>query len=231
MARNRTARYVRHGVTDWRLLLTNRTLLANYWAFFVFGYFLFFFMGWLPTFLEQTYHLNVWDVGLFAILPSGSAAVLLVALGYLSDYLLKRTGRLRISRSMLIGVTQLLAALAVIPVGFIHSLPVAIACITAAVAFSMSANAAYYAVNVDIVPGRAATALGIMDTGFAISGFLAPVITGWVVSKFGSFEYAFLLMTALALSSVLAVLIFHRPDEDRADQPEGPVHGALVAAE
>jgi MFS family permease len=29
-----------------RFLLTNRTLLANYWAYFVYGYFLFFFMTW-----------------------------------------------------------------------------------------------------------------------------------------------------------------------------------------
>ena len=230
-ARNRTARHVRHGFTDWRLLLTNRTLLANYWAFFVFGYFLFFFMGWLPNYLQVTYKLNVREVGLFAILPWACAAVMLVALGYLSDYLLKRTGSFRISRSLLIGVTQLLAALAVIPVGLVHSLPVAIAGITVAVAFSMGANASYYAVNVDIVPGRAATALGIMDTGFAISGFLAPVITGWVVGTFGSFEYAFLLMTGLALSSVLVVLIFHRPDEDRADQPGGVAQAAPPAAE
>ena len=32
------------GVADIRFLLTNRTLLANYWAYFVYGYFLFFFM-------------------------------------------------------------------------------------------------------------------------------------------------------------------------------------------
>ena len=229
--RNRTARNVRHGFTDWRLLLTNRTLLANYWAFFVFGYFLFFFMGWLPNYLQETYGLKVREVGLFTVLPWACAAVLLVALGYLSDYLLARTGRLRISRSLLIGVSQLLAALAVIPVGLMHSLPVAIVCITAAVAFGMSANAAYYAVNVDIVPHRAATALGIMDTGFAISGFLAPAITGWVVDAFGSFEYAFLLMAVLALSSVLVVLVFHRPDEDRADQPGGVAQAMRAAAE
>jgi MFS transporter, ACS family, hexuronate transporter len=227
--RDRTPGHVRHGFTDWRLLLTNRTLLANYWAFFVFGYFLFFFMTWLPNYLTQTYHLNVREVGLFAILPWACAAVLLVVLGYLSDYLLVRTGKLRLSRSTLIGVTQLLAALAVIPIAYTHSLPVAIGCITVAVAFSMGANASYYAVNVDIVPNRAATALGIMDTGFAISGFLAPAITGWVVGAFGSFEYAFLLMAGLALSSVLVVLIFHRPDEDRADLPQGD-HPALHAA-
>ena len=66
---------------------------ANYWAFFVFGYFLFFFMTWLPNYLAQTYHLNIKEVGLFTILPWASAAVLLVALGYFSDYLLARAGQ------------------------------------------------------------------------------------------------------------------------------------------
>jgi nitrate/nitrite transporter NarK len=95
------------------------------------------------------------------------------------------------------------------------NLTVAIAGITVAVAASMGANAAYYAVNVDIVPERAATALGVMDFAFAIAGFLAPAITGWVLDLRGSFADGFLLMTGLALSSVLVVMLFHHPDRDR----------------
>ncbi|MDP1752186.1 MAG: MFS transporter [Reyranella sp.] len=196
-------------------LLTNRTLLANYWAFFVFGYFLFFFMTWLPSYLERKYGLNLQTVGLFTVLPWLSAAVLLWLLGRWSDYLLKTTGRLRVARSWLIAGSQLVAALAVVPVALTDNLTVAIAGITVAVAASMGANAAYYAVNVDIVPHRAATALGIMDFAFAIAGFLAPAITGWVLNLRGSFADGFLLMTALALSSVLVVLLFHHPDRDR----------------
>ncbi|MEP9377307.1 MFS transporter [Aquabacter sp. CN5-332] len=198
-----------------RKLLTNRTLVVNYWAFFVFGYFLFFFMTWLPSYLEQVYKLNLATVGLFTVLPWLTAAVALWALGRWSDHLLKTTGRLRISRTYLIAGTQLIAALAVIPVAFGPSLGVAIACITVAVAASMGANAAYYAVNVDIVPARAATALGIMDFGFAISGFLAPALTGWVLGLRGSFADCFLLMAVLALSSVVLVLAFHHPDADK----------------
>jgi MFS transporter, ACS family, hexuronate transporter len=198
-----------------KTLLTNRTLLANYWAFFVFGYFLFFFMTWLPSYLERKYGLNLQTVGLFSVLPWLSAAVLLWLFGRWSDYLLKTTGRLRIARSYLIAASQFVAALAVIPVALTDNLTVAIAGITVAVAASMGANAAYYAVNVDIVPHRAATALGIMDFAFAIAGFLAPAITGWVLNLRGSFADGFLLMTALALSSVLVVLLFHHPDRDR----------------
>lgn len=198
-----------------KIMLTNRTLLANYWAFFVFGYFLFFFMTWLPSYLEKKYGLNLAAVGLFSVLPWLSAAFLLWLFGRWSDHLLKTTGSLRISRSYLIAGSQFVAALAVIPVALTSDLTVAIAGITVAVAASMGANAAYYAVNVDIVPQRAATALGIMDFGFAVAGFLAPAITGWVLGLRGSFADGFFLMAGLALSSVLVVLLFHHPDRDR----------------
>jgi nitrate/nitrite transporter NarK len=122
---------------------------------------------------------------------------------------------MRIARSWLIAGSQLVAALAVVPVALTDNLTVAVAGITVAVAASMGANAAYFAVNVDIVPQRAATALGLMDLAFAIAGFLAPVITGWVLNLRGSFADGFLLMTALALSSVIVVLLFHHPDRDR----------------
>jgi nitrate/nitrite transporter NarK len=56
-----------------------------------------------------------------------------------------------------------------------------------------------------------------MDFAFAVSGFLAPAITGWVLDLRGSFTDGFLLMAALALSSVVVVLALHRPDEDRED--------------
>jgi MFS family permease len=197
-------------------LLSNRTLLANYWAFFVFGYFLFFFMTWLPSYLERKYGLNLSAVGLFTVAPWLAAAVLLWLFSRWSDHLLATTGRLRIARSYLIAGSQLVAAIAVVPVAMTDNLTVAIAGITVAVAASMGANAAYYAVNVDIVPERAATALGIMDFAFAVAGFLAPAITGWVLNIRGSFTDGFLLMAALALSSVVVVLLFHHPDKDAA---------------
>lgn len=200
--------------TTWKRLLTNPTLLANYWAFFVFGYFLFFFMTWLPGYLEKDFGLSVAAVGWFSVLPWAIAAVVLFTLGQISDSILARTGSLRLSRSMMIAGTQAIAALAVIPVAFTGNFTLALSLITVALAASMGANAAYYAVNIDIAPDRSATALGIMDFGFAISGFLAPTVTGWVVGAQNNFVDAFLLMAALGASSVVLTLIFHRPDRD-----------------
>jgi MFS family permease len=203
------------GGLDLRFLLTNRTLLANYWAYFVYGYFLFFFMTWLPSYLEHDFGLKLADVGLFTVAPWLAAAVALWAIGRASDALLRATKRLRIARSYLIAGTQLIAALAIVPVALTQDLSTAIACITLAVAASMGANAVYFAVNVDIIPARAASAFGIMNLAFAVSGVLAPYVTGLVLNLRASFVDAFWLMAALAFLSVIVVLAFHRPDHDR----------------
>lgn len=203
----------------WRFLLSNPTLLANDWAFFVFGYYLFFFMTWLPSYLQQAYQLDLRQIGIFSILPWLVATLLLWGFGYLSDALLRRTGSLRIARSHPIWISQFLAGLCILPVIFIHDLSVMLVFISLAVGLSMGPNAAFYAINVDVARERAGTALGVMDTFFAISGFVAPLVTGWVVGTTHSFNNAFWLMALLALSSVVVVILFHHPDRSGRLEP------------
>ena len=200
----------------WTVLLTTPTLLANYFAYFVFGYFLFFFMTWLPSYLRKAYGLDLSQVGLVTVLPWLAAAVALYAGGRLSDRTLRRTGSYRRARTLQIALTQAVAALAVIPVALIGDINVAVAGITVAVAAALAPNAAFYAVVVDIVPRYAATAMGVMTVWFAASGFLAPVITGAILQATGDFRFAFLLMAVLATASVLVMLVFHHPDRDKA---------------
>ncbi|MEM6464358.1 MAG: MFS transporter [Pseudomonadota bacterium] len=200
---------------EWRILLNNPTLRANYWAYFVFGYYIFFFMSWMPKYLRDSFNLDLSQVGYFAFMPWALAAVLLLAFGRWSDAILKRTSNLRKARSYQIAGTQLFAAIAIIPASFIDNLYVAIVSITLAVGATMAANAAYYAVVTDLVPRLAGTAMGIMTIWFAASGFLAPVITGYALNLSGSFAPAFWLLSLLGLSSVLGVVLFHNPDLDR----------------
>jgi MFS family permease len=213
---------------DWRFILTNPTLLANTWAFFVFGYFLFFFMMWLPSYLRDTYKLSLEQVGAFAFVPWAAGAVLMWLFGPLADYLYRRTGRLRVSRSYLIILSQAIAAIAIMPAAFVDSIAWAVVLISIAVGFTMSANAAYFAVTIDVAPKRAATALGVADAGFAIAGFLAPTVTGYIIWATGSYKAAFGLLAALALSSVVAVALYHRPDRSErltGDAPAGSAGG------
>ncbi len=200
---------------DWRVLLTTPTLLSNYWAYFVFGYYLFFFMTWMPEYLRKTYDLHITRVGLVAMLPWAASAIALYGFGRWSDVLLKRTSSLRVARSYQIAGTQIVAAIAIVPVALSGNIYIAVTGITIAVAASMAGNAAYYAVVTDLTPRLAGTAMGIMTIWFAASGFLAPVVTGYALDLTGDFAPAFWLISVLAASSVVGVILFHRPDRDR----------------
>jgi MFS transporter, ACS family, hexuronate transporter len=134
--------------------------------------------------------------------------------GWLSDWLFKKTRNIRVSRSYLIAFSQLAAAMAILPLLGNVDKYTAIIFISIAVSFSMNANYAYYAINIDIAKERAGTALGIMGAFFAASGLLVPAMTDWVVQHSNNFKRAFILLIILGLSSVIAIL-FSYPDKEK----------------
>jgi ACS family hexuronate transporter-like MFS transporter len=199
--------------TTWKFMLFNPAFLANNYAFFAFGYLLFFAITWLPGYLEQTYHIKIREAGLFLIAPWLTATILLVLGGWISDTLWRKTQSIRIARSHLIWVCQLLSALCFIPAVVCHSFTVAMTSITLGVGFGMMPNAAFYAINADLAHDRAGTSLGIMDCAFAAAGILAPLLTGMLSGITGNFSAAISLMIGLTLSSSLAIIIFQHPDD------------------
>ena len=198
----------------WRHFWSSKTLLSNCWGFFVFGYALFFFMTWLPDYLQHSLHMSLKQVGLFGFLPWMLAAIFLWLVGYLSDYVYRKTNSLRKARSYLIMLGQLLSLFCLIPIVISHDIDVILVAVSLAVAFNLSNNTVFYSVNLDVAKQRAGTSLGVMNSGLAISGFLAPSITGYLVAATGVFSSAFYLMVGLMLSSIIVVFIFHWPDQE-----------------
>ncbi len=198
--------------TPWKFFFRNSTILSNNWGFFVFGYAMFFYLTWLPDFLEKSYGLNVKEIGIFTFLPWILAACTLWGGGFLSDYIFKRTRNLRYARSYIIIGSQFLSTLCIVPIVLWHNLILTLIFISLAIAFNLSSNTSFYAINIDVAPHRSASSLGLMNSGFAISGFLAPVITGWLVQLTHSFHSAFIFLLILALSSLFGLMIFHHPE-------------------
>ncbi len=199
-------------LTTWRFMLFNPALLINNYAFFSFGYLLFFAITWLPGYLEQSYHVQVKEIGWFLMAPWLTATILLILGGFISDWLWNKYHNIRIARSHLIWVCQVLSALCFIPVVISHSLWVVIIGISFGVGFGMMPNAAFYALNSDLAHDRAATSLGIMDCSFALAGILAPLLTGWLATLTGNFTAAVSLLIVLTFTSALLVVLFQHPD-------------------
>jgi sugar phosphate permease len=207
------------GKTTWRYMLFNPALAANNYAFFAFGYLLFFALTWLPEYLEATYGVRLKEIGFFLIAPWLTAAVLLTLAGYISDWLWLRTGSMRAARSHMIWICQLLSAACFVPVVLVHSLPAAIALISLGVGFGLMPNAAFYALNSDLARDRAATSLGIMDCFFAAAGIAAPALTGVLANATGNFNAAILLLVAFTVTSAVGVVLFQHPDS-QGERPQ-----------
>jgi ACS family hexuronate transporter-like MFS transporter len=200
--------------STWKRLLTNPTLLANYYAFFAFGYTLFFSVNWLPGYLERAHGLKLSAVGMDLVYPWLTATVLLCTGGLISDAIWKKTGSIRKARSHVIWVCQLLSALSFIPLLFHPTLTEALISMSLGVGLGLMPNACFYAINCDLAKDKAGTSQGLMTCASATSSIAAPILTGWLVSATGNFSAAFGLLIFFSLTSVAAVIFLHQPDRD-----------------
>lgn len=199
--------------TSWRFMLFNPSLLSNHFAFFSFGYLIFFSIIWLPGYFQQIYHIKLQTVGAFLVIPWLVGAGMLLLGGWLSDWLWRRYRRLRIARSHIIWTSQLLSAVFLILVTQSHSVMMAIIYLSLGLGFGLMPNAVFYAINTDLAKDRAGTSLGIMDCAFATAGILAPYITGRLSDLTGNFNMAIYLMASLTIASALGIIIFQHPDK------------------
>lgn len=193
----------------WAVLFFNKTLLANNFSFFVLGFYLFFFMTWLPRYFSSTYNLDLNSIGIYSIFPWLTAAVMMWVTGVIADKIFVKTACLRLSRTYPIFISQILAALCIIPIRYISNLDIVVIFLSLAIGFIMSTNACYYSVNIDIARKRAATSLGIMNVCLAVSGFISPVLAGLFVSWFGNFDSVFILLSGLSITSAIITFLFH----------------------
>lgn len=201
---------------DWRFILTHPALIANNLAYFAFGYMLFFATLWLPGYFLSQHGLNLKSVGWYLTIPWLVGALFLKAGGVISDYLYHKTGKGRLARSHVIWVSQLLAGVFFLLLGFTNSLGLSILFLSLGLGFGLMPQPAFFSVNIDIAKDRAGSAQGITSGALAVAGVVAPTMTGWLIDLTGNYQGAFLLLAGLTGLSVLMVILFHHPDRERA---------------
>lgn len=208
---DRAAQRQQPAKTSWKFIFTNPSLLANNFAFFTFGYLLFFALIWLPGYYEQMYQIKLKTIPLFVTLPWILGAILILVGAALSDWLWQKTKNIRIARSHQIWICQLLSAACFIPVLQTHSLMISVIFVSLGIALGLMPNAAFYALNADLAQDRTGTSIGIMDAWFAVAGIIAPALTGFLTHISGNFNSAFLLLMILSGVSALGVFVLQRP--------------------
>jgi MFS family permease len=179
---------------------------------FCYGWTLWLFLSWIPTFFFENYHLDLQASAIF------SAGVLFAGVigdtvgGLASDRLLRMTGSLVIARRSVIVTGFLGAFVFLVPVVLVHDLRIAAIGLSLAFFFAELIVAPIWSIPMDIAPRYAGTASGMMNFGFGVAGLVSPSSFGYLVDRTGSWVVPFTGSIALLLlGAALAMRL--RPDK------------------
>ncbi|WP_375481673.1 MFS transporter [uncultured Jatrophihabitans sp.] len=186
-----------HRKPPWRKLA--RRLAPVTITDFCYGWVLWVYLTWMPSFFSSHFGLALGASSVFAsvVLLGGVAGDWIG--GSLSDTLLRRTNSLGRARKagLLIGLTG--SAVFILPVLFVHSLVGVTICLTVAFLFLELCNSPLWTIPMDVAPDHSGAASGLVNTGFGVAGVIAAPVFGLLAGQFG---YS----VALAFSAVLLVI-------------------------
>jgi MFS transporter, ACS family, glucarate transporter len=193
--------------TPWRALLGGSNLYAICAMYFAFGYGLYFYFTWLPTYLIKALGFSAFGGGLLAALPFLLAGLADLGGGLLTDRLSHRYG-LRVGRCYL-GCASFACGALMLLTSTIVGAPVAKAILIAcALASADLALGACWAVPIDIAPNHAGVITGCMNTLGNLGGLVGPLVVGYAVQQLGSWAIPFYVTAAVyAFGAAMWLLI------------------------
>jgi MFS family permease len=202
----------------WSALLAHMAPVTA--VYFCYGWVLWLFLGWIPQYFLHNYHMQLGKSALFA---SGVffAGVLGDWLGgILTDRILRRTGKLRRARNVMVGVCMLLTMLSLAPIMLVSDMSITLAavCLSLGFFFNEMTIGPMWAVPMDIAPRHAGTASGIMNSGSALSAIISPVVGGWLIDRTGNWNLPFIVSMVLMLAGVILSFTM-RPDRALDAEP------------
>ena len=182
-------------------------------VYFCYGWTLWLYLAWIPSFFFQSYKLKLSDSALFA---SGVflAGVLGDTLGgVLSDRLLRRTGDRNVARRNLVVASLLCSLVTMAPILVIHDVTWAAICLSAAFFFAELTIGPMWAIPMDIAPRYAGSASGLMNTGSALAAIVSPLAAGYVIDRTNNWNLPF--VGSMGLLFAGAILAFAmKPNEE-----------------
>jgi MFS family permease len=204
LARLRAAPERTRPIVPWRPLL--RRMVPVTIVYFCYGWTLWLYLNWLPTFFLREYRLDIAHSAIFssAVFFAGVGGDLLG--GTCSDAILRRTRNVRLARLSVIVAGFLGSFACMLGVFATRDLTTIVLALGAAFFFAELVIGPIWAIPMDIAPQYSGTASGIMNSGSALAAILSPVAFGYIVDLTGDWHLPF--AGSLALLLVGAALAF-----------------------
>lgn len=210
--------------TPWGLLL--RRMAPVTLTYFCYGWSLWLYLYWLPSFFKEGNKLELSSTALysFAVFLAGVVGDMLG--GTLSDHLLRRTGDVRLARRAVVLLAFLGTIAALVPVVYLRGLVPVTICLSLGFFFLELAIGPMWAIPMDIAPKFSGTASGLMNFGSAMAAIVSPVAFGKIVDLTGNWHLPFWGSVGLLAVGCVSCFFMHpeRPLPESPPPPLTPAH-------
>ncbi len=204
----------------------NRNLLGICLGFFCFDYYWYLLVTWLPDYLVEVRHLTILRAGIYAALPFLVFGVSEPIGGWLADRLIRHGWDETRTRKGIVTVA-FLTGLLLIPAARVASPEAAVALIIGGSLVGLATGNLLVILQCCAPHEEVGVWTGFENFAGNLAGIIAPLATGFLIARTGSFFPAFVLGPAILITGLLAYWFIVgklEPPVDKAAQPATTVH-------
>ena len=187
----------------WSSVRFNRNLLGICLGFFCFDYYWYLLLTWLPDYLVESRHLTILRAGIYASLPYLVFGVSEPIGGWIADRLIRRGWDETRTRKGIVTVA-FMTSLLLIPAARVSSAEAAIALIIGGSLVGLATGNLLVILQACAPPDQVGVWTGFENFAGNIGGIIAPLATGFLIAKTGSFLPGFILGPAILITGLIA---------------------------
>ena len=189
--------------TSWRQVTLNRNLVGICLGFFCFDYYWYLLVNWLPDYFVTARHLTVMKAGFYSALPYVVFGASEPIGGWIADRLVASGWDETRTRKWIITIA-FLTGLLLIPASWAASATVAVWLVAGASLVGLATGNLIVVLQSCAPENEVGIWTGFENFAGNIGGILAPILTGFLIQKTGSYLPGFVLAPLVLVAGLLA---------------------------
>jgi MFS family permease len=187
---------------------------------FAYNYFNYFCLTWLPAYFVERWNMSLRGSGLYTSFSFIGFAVVAVGAGLAADRMVVRgMDPARVRKGFTIAGLLVAATACIGPLSGSREVALGFAIVSLTGLGLATAN--YWALTQTLMPGAAIGRIaGVQNFASNLSGIIAPIVTGWLVQRTGSYDAPILSASVVLLIGVLAYAVLVRRPHAKSDRAE-----------
>ena len=179
----------------------DRNLLGMSLAHIGYGYYFYLMVTWLPSYLVNVRHMSLKEAGAYAVVPYLTFTVGEPIGGWIADRMVARGWDEIFSRKVIITVSYLTSVM-LIPAALVVENTPMIVLLGGASLVGLSTANIFALVQRITRGGEVGFSIGVLNLAGNLSGVAAPLVTGMIIEKTGSYYPAFVVAVVVLLAAI-----------------------------